>query len=163
EQLMFDGFKYTPVEPDYLDARNAILTADAIRYGGADINALWTAFAARGMGSSASVSPGSFDDQPLLNGWETVVFAAYDTPSSPYPANKSVILTEDFEGSVAGWTTAGVDGAGGGPLWHLSAGALPAAAKRSITARKPRETTTPVFETTVSCSLRKSLYHRLTP
>ncbi|MBK9193758.1 MAG: M36 family metallopeptidase [Flavobacteriales bacterium] len=53
-QLVIDGMKYTPSSPGFVDARDAILLADQITYGGAHQNLIWTVFAARGLGFSAS-------------------------------------------------------------------------------------------------------------
>jgi len=58
EQLITDGLRLTPPEPSFLDARNAILSADTADFGGADVAALWSIFAARGMGFFASTSDG---------------------------------------------------------------------------------------------------------
>ena len=46
-----------------LDARDAYLAADVMRFGGANQTELWHAFAARGLGTTAS-SAGADDDQP---------------------------------------------------------------------------------------------------
>ena len=53
-QLVIDGMKYTPSNPGFVDARNGILMADQITFGGAYKNLIWAAFAARGLGFSAS-------------------------------------------------------------------------------------------------------------
>ena len=45
-----------PTRPSMLDARNAILAADVMRFGGANQEELWCAFATRGFGQSATVS-----------------------------------------------------------------------------------------------------------
>jgi hypothetical protein len=49
-QLVMDGLKLQPVNPSFLDGRDAILLADQILTGGANNLAIWTAFARRGMG-----------------------------------------------------------------------------------------------------------------
>ena len=46
-----------------VDARDAYLAADVMRFGGANQTELWRAFAARGLGAGAS-SAGADDDQP---------------------------------------------------------------------------------------------------
>ncbi len=53
-QLVLDGMKLTPVEPTFLEARDAILLADRVNNNGANQCLLWQAFAKRGMGYSAS-------------------------------------------------------------------------------------------------------------
>jgi len=58
-QLATDGMKLTPGLPNFLQARDAILLADAIDNGGANANEIWNAFAKRGMGYSATSPDGS--------------------------------------------------------------------------------------------------------
>jgi extracellular elastinolytic metalloproteinase len=53
-QLMFDGFLLQQGATSMLDARDAMLGADRMRFGGANQTAIWGAFARRGMGSNAS-------------------------------------------------------------------------------------------------------------
>ncbi|MCW2846699.1 MAG: peptidase fungalysin [Marmoricola sp.] len=53
-QLVFDGFLLQQGATSMLDARDAMLAADRMRFGGANQAALWDAFARRGMGSNAS-------------------------------------------------------------------------------------------------------------
>ncbi|MCA9245880.1 MAG: M36 family metallopeptidase [Planctomycetales bacterium] len=72
-QLVMDGLKLQPANPSFLDARDAILAADVALTGGANSLAIWTAFARRGMGFSAS-DGGSGDS-------DTVV-AAFDLPAT---------------------------------------------------------------------------------
>ncbi len=57
-QLVTDGMNLSPANPNFLQARDAILQADQVDNGGADLGELWTAFAKRGMGASAT-SPAS--------------------------------------------------------------------------------------------------------
>ncbi|CAE6435336.1 unnamed protein product [Rhizoctonia solani] len=52
--LLVDALQLQPCNPTFIAARNAILQADANRYGGANKCLLWTAFAKRGMGSGAT-------------------------------------------------------------------------------------------------------------
>ncbi|WP_121256337.1 M36 family metallopeptidase [Nocardioides ferulae] len=53
-QLMFDSFLLQQGATSMLDARDAMLAADRMRFGGANQRVLWKAFAARGMGRGAS-------------------------------------------------------------------------------------------------------------
>jgi hypothetical protein len=53
-QLVLDGMKLQPCNPTFLDARDAILQADAVNNGGANECLIWEAFAKRGMGVSAN-------------------------------------------------------------------------------------------------------------
>ena len=63
-KLQIEGMKLQPCSPGFIDARNAILTADQNIYGGAHLCTIWAAFAKRGMGYSAlQGSSGSASDQ----------------------------------------------------------------------------------------------------
>ena len=71
-QLVVDGLKLMPSNPNMLEARDAILAADLANNGGANLGELWAGFAHRGMGSSASSGSGSTT---------TGVVEAFDVPS----------------------------------------------------------------------------------
>jgi extracellular elastinolytic metalloproteinase len=63
-QLVFDSFLLmAQSQESMVDARDALLAADAIRFGGADLDILWNAFARRGLGEGA-VSNGAGDTNP---------------------------------------------------------------------------------------------------
>ena len=50
----------------------------------------------------------------------STVFAAFDTPATRYAAEpQSVVFSDNFDEANV-WTAEGTDGAGGGPLWHVS-------------------------------------------
>lgn len=53
-QLMFDSFLLQQGATSMLDARDAMLAADRMRFGGKDVKVMWDAFARRGMGKGAS-------------------------------------------------------------------------------------------------------------
>ena len=57
-QLVTDGLGLTPANPNFLQARDAIIQADQVDTGGANSDDLWAAFAKRGLGFFAS-SPDS--------------------------------------------------------------------------------------------------------
>ena len=67
-QLLFDGFLLQPAATSMLTSRDAILAADKMRYRGANLPTLWSAFAKRGMGDDAD-SKGA-DDLSAVPGWE---------------------------------------------------------------------------------------------
>lgn len=52
-QLVTDALKLTPPNPNFIQARDAILQADLVNTGGANYNTLWAGFAKRGLGFSA--------------------------------------------------------------------------------------------------------------
>ena len=84
-QLVTDGMKLSPANPNFLQARDAILQADQVDNGWADRNELWAAFAKRGMGFTAT-SPSSSTT--------TGVHEAYDLPD-----DLSISPTDGFTGS----------------------------------------------------------------
>jgi len=58
-QLVTDGMKLSPPNPNFLQGRDAIVQADIVNTGGQNWNELWAAFAKRGMGFSAFSPPSS--------------------------------------------------------------------------------------------------------
>ena len=62
-QLMFDSFLLQQGDTSMLDARDAFIAADRMRFGGANRDLIWEAFARRGMGGGAVVA-GADDDEP---------------------------------------------------------------------------------------------------
>ena len=57
-QLVTDGMNLSPANPNFVQARDAILQADRVNTGGANQMTLWAAFAKRGLGFGAT-SPAS--------------------------------------------------------------------------------------------------------
>jgi hypothetical protein len=53
-QLVTDGMKLAPANPNFLQARDAILQAELVLTGGANRGELWTGFSKRGMGANAT-------------------------------------------------------------------------------------------------------------
>jgi extracellular elastinolytic metalloproteinase len=95
-QIMFDAYLLMPVAPSMLDARDAYLAADRLRFGGANQAELWLAFGRRGFGAGAE-STNSADDTDAdptpdfrspLHGAADVTFqvVAADEGSAPVPA-----------------------------------------------------------------------------
>jgi extracellular elastinolytic metalloproteinase len=68
-QLYITGLKLTTAFPSMLDGRNAIVAADNLLYGGADLADIWGAFADRGMGVFAN--PGVFSLTATNPGWQS--------------------------------------------------------------------------------------------
>lgn len=58
-RLVVDGLKLQPSNPNFLQARDAILQADLVTNGGANAARLWRAFAKRGCGPQATSPSGS--------------------------------------------------------------------------------------------------------
>lgn len=75
-QLVTRAMELSPVDPSFLDMRNAILQADTAGFAGAHHPAIWQVFAGRGMGYFASVEDGR-DTQPVES------FALPPDPNGP--------------------------------------------------------------------------------
>ncbi len=58
-RLVTDGMGLGPANPNFIQARNAILLADRVLTGGENEDELWRAFAKRGMGAYATAPPSS--------------------------------------------------------------------------------------------------------
>jgi extracellular elastinolytic metalloproteinase len=63
-QMVVDGMKLQPCSPTFLTARDAILTADRVNYGGQYRCMLWRAFAKRGLGLGAANRVDNYDMPP---------------------------------------------------------------------------------------------------
>jgi extracellular elastinolytic metalloproteinase len=88
-QLMFDSFLLQgPSQVGMLDMRDNMLAADLVRFGGANQDIIWAAFAESGLGQDASGAPGDTDPPPSF--------------ASPYANNATVTLRPlgDAAGSV---------------------------------------------------------------
>lgn len=86
-QLVVDGLKLMPSNPNMLDARDAILLGDVVANGGVNLGELWTGFAKRGMGASAS--------SPSSGSSTTGIVEAFDVPPLVvfgYPAGQPAQL-----------------------------------------------------------------------
>jgi extracellular elastinolytic metalloproteinase len=92
-QLYYDAMLLMPVAPTLLSARDAILAADVVRFGGANQDLLWLGFARRGFGQNATTTgPGDTDPVPdfesPLHDEATVVFnAVSEDTGAPVNAN----------------------------------------------------------------------------
>ena len=68
-QLVVDGMKLSPVNPTFIEGRDAILQADMVNDGGTNQIALWKGFAKRGLGYDAWV-PGSVSTVGIIESYE---------------------------------------------------------------------------------------------
>lgn len=84
-QLVFDAYLLQQGATSMLDARDAMIAADQMRFGGKDRKVLWDAFARRGMGKGAST--------PNADSGNTV-------PSFASPMSKNAVVR--FAGNKAG-------------------------------------------------------------
>ena len=93
-QLVVDGMKLMPSTPNMLQARDAILQADIVNNGGANLSDLWTGFAKRGMGGTAT-SPGGTTTTGIVEAFDIpalVTFTyAFGQPTQLFPFAVSTI------------------------------------------------------------------------
>jgi extracellular elastinolytic metalloproteinase len=101
-QLMFDSFLLQPITPTMLEARDAMLAADVMRFGGANQDLLWLGFARRGFGSAASVE--GADDVLPVPSWEsphhdeaTLTFEAFAKDEGGAPVTDFDVYVGDYE------------------------------------------------------------------
>jgi uncharacterized repeat protein (TIGR01451 family) len=109
-QIVYDAMLLMPVDPSMLDARNAYLTADVLRFGGANQAALWLAFARRGFGQAAfstnevsdenDVDPRP-DFQSPRHTEATVTFQARATDEGNAPITSARFYVGHFEARVS--------------------------------------------------------------
>jgi uncharacterized repeat protein (TIGR01451 family) len=91
-QLVMDGFKLQPCNPSFVEARDAILEADIVNYGGANQCLIWETFARRGLGVNAA--EGGVEDFNLpVNCPE----AFYVRKTAVATANAGEIITYELE------------------------------------------------------------------
>ncbi|MBP8250238.1 MAG: M36 family metallopeptidase, partial [Chitinophagales bacterium] len=91
-RLVLEGMKLQPCSPGYLDARDAILNADAILYNNAHRCRIWEAFARRGMGFNAvQGSSSSSTDQTAGFSLPPFCLIATQTPVAAFTSNLSTI------------------------------------------------------------------------
>ena len=92
-RLVTDGMNLSPANPTFIQARDAILQADLVYSGGANLNELWVAFARRGMGWGAE-SPD--------NGTTTTIVESFALPPHGNQVWAGPFITEDaISGSPA--------------------------------------------------------------
>ncbi len=98
-QLVIEGLKLQPCSPGFVDGRNAILAADEVLYGGANVCTIWKAFAKRGLGFSAS--QGS-------SGSRTDGIQAFDVPVASLNLTRTAVcITEGTISSLGGGSLVG--------------------------------------------------------
>ncbi len=105
-RLVTDAMPLSAPDPSFLDMRDAILTADADRYHGDNSDTIWTVFAHRGAGASASSATG--DDTEPQPGFDhasssrngTLVGTVVNAATGSAVKNAKVIVGE-FEARVS--------------------------------------------------------------
>ncbi len=107
ETLVTRAMELSPPGPSFLDMRNAIIQADTVNFAGADISALWTIFAQRGMGyfaASTGDSIGGIEDFSIPPDCATVTCATISgTVTDKATGNPAVGLKVGFPGLDSGF------------------------------------------------------------
>lgn len=104
-QLMFDSFLLQQAGTSMVDAKNAMLAADGMRFGGADLQVMTDAFARRGLGSSATTVDGE-DPDPVaaydsdLSTEGVLSLSAADYSVASHPAVKGTLFVGDYQARV---------------------------------------------------------------
>lgn len=138
-QLVTDGMKLSPANPTFTQARDAILQADLVDTGGANANALWAAFAKRGLGASAVSPPNStttgvvesFDIPNDLHISPVAPFTSSGTVGGPFTPASQVFTLTNSGATALNWSAVKTQ-----PWVTLSAasGSLAAGASTTVTA-----------------------------
>ncbi len=108
-QLMYDAYLLMPAAPTMLQARDAFLAADMIRFGGANQNEIWLAFARRGFGQAAAATSAhaSSDTDPKpdfsspLHSNATVTFKALASDEGNSEIANAKIFVGQYEARVS--------------------------------------------------------------
>ena len=87
-RLIIDGMKYSPINPNFLEERDAILLADRLTNGGNNQKEIWRAFAKRGMGFFA-VSPESNASTGIVEDY-SMPDDLFVTPTSGFSSSGNV-------------------------------------------------------------------------
>ena len=117
-RLVTDGMKLAPANPNFLQARDAIIQADLVANAGANRLELWAAFAKRGMGASAS-SPASSTTSGLVESFDlpddlgvtpNVGFTANGPVGGPFSVTSVVFTLRNSGAAALDWTAAKTQG-----------------------------------------------------
>ncbi|HYE16108.1 MAG TPA: M36 family metallopeptidase [Pyrinomonadaceae bacterium] len=108
-QIMYDAYLLMPTAPTMLQARDAYLAADMMRFGGANQDELWLAFARRGFGAGAATSNAhaSSDTDPKpdfaspRHDNATVTFKAVAQDEGSTPVTGARIFVGHYEARVS--------------------------------------------------------------
>ena len=113
-RLVTDGMKLCPVDPTFVQSRDAILQADLVDNNGVDFPELWAAFAKRGIGVGA-VAPAnttttgvveSFDLQDSLSVTLTIFRPVGTRLTGPISPSSQIYTLTNTGTSVVNWTAA---------------------------------------------------------
>lgn len=139
-QLVTDGMKLSPPNPNFLEARDGIILADRVNNDGANYRTLWAAFAKRGMGFHA-YSPDSTSTAGLVESFDEAddlaVTTDSETSTGPVGGPFTILVHEwslvDTTSNAVPWT------AGASAPWltlsQCSGALLPADPPLTVAAR----------------------------
>ena len=104
-QIVFDAWLLMPASVSMLDARDAYLGADMLRFNGANQKLMWNVFAHRGMGLNAtSASPSEVDPKPdfqsPLEQFKNVTFKVVAADEGNALITNAKIYVGQFEAAV---------------------------------------------------------------
>lgn len=111
-RLVTDGMKLSPVNPNFLQARDGIIQADLVNNAAANSRELWAAFAKRGMGigaiaPQATVSVGvteSYDEPGNIVVTPVSAFSTIGLAGGPFsPSSQTYTITNNGV-SPLNWT-----------------------------------------------------------
>ncbi len=89
-RLVIEGMKLQPINPTFIEERDAILAADSLLYNGQHSCIIWKAFAKRGLGYSAISGTNGLGDE----------VEAFDVPFSCDPSQKRIRIVKSGPGKV---------------------------------------------------------------
>jgi subtilisin-like proprotein convertase family protein len=130
-QIVTDGMKLDPANPNMLQGRDSILTADCAGFGGSDEMDIWAGFAARGMGYSARYNSAfsvteAFDTPNLNVGAVTLTDNSCAPDGFPDPGESltlNIPLSNPFCATSANDVSISVQGGGSTSYGDIPAGA----------------------------------------
>ena len=110
-QLVTDGMKLGPPNPNFLEARDAIIQADYVDNGGLDFDELWSGFAKRGLGFSATSPPSTttsgvheaFDLPDALLIFPSTPFLASGRVGGPLVPSCTSYLITNHTSNILSW------------------------------------------------------------
>lgn len=111
-QIVTDGMGLCPPQPNYIQARDALLQAELALTSGAHRSELWLAFAKRGLGYYAT-APGSSTATGVEESFESEPGLKFSAPADkfivgpeggPFPSAAKVFTLKNDIGSSIGWS-----------------------------------------------------------
>jgi uncharacterized repeat protein (TIGR01451 family) len=103
---MFDAWLLMPAAVSMLDARDAYLGADMLRFNGANQTTMWKVFAQRGMGQNATTTgPSDVDPVPDFrsprHGFKTVKFRVFASDEGNAPITNAKVYVGHYEAGAS--------------------------------------------------------------